>query len=665
MAFALNPEQQAAVKYIDGPLLVVAGAGSGKTRVITEKIAYLVHQCGVGAQHIYAITFTNKAAREMKERLQKKMGKELAADLNISTFHTLGLTILKKNGEKAGLKRNFNLYDEQDALALLQSLTDSHSTLDKQSAADIAAHISRLKAALLTPEQALSKASNGAELRIARFYERYVRQMRAFNAVDFDDLILLPCLILKDNAEIRNEWQNKVRYLLVDEYQDTNDSQYLLIKQLVGVREAITAVGDDDQSIYAWRGANPNNLNQLQTDYPRLKVIKLEQNYRSSRAILKAANILIDNNPHVIEKKLWSDLGQGDPVRLIHCADAEQEADRIISEIVGHQFKHQLPFSNYAILYRGNFQATLFEKECRLNRVPYQISGSTSLFNRAEIKDVLAYARVIANPNDDFALLRIINTPKREIGPSTLEKLSRYASERGVSLFNAATELGFTQQIKAHTAEKLSHFTAWIERKKQTLSLANFEESFQSILNEIDYHGYLDSISSQADIADWRWKNVLMVLTWIAEQLKTQEKPQLSEAINALLLNDLKEEDEGSGVHLMTLHASKGLEFPYVFLAGLEENLLPHHVSIQEDNIEEERRLAYVGITRAQRQLTMTLAKQRTKYGETVKSTPSRFLAELPQDDLKIEGREPQDEAEQKSLNASKLSELKALLCKG
>lgn len=663
MAFSLNPEQQAAVNYVDGPLLVIAGAGSGKTRVITEKISYLVNTCGIKAQHIYAITFTNKAAREMRERLQQKMGED-ATQLNISTFHTLGLNILKKHGVHAGLRPNFTLFDEQDALGILQSITDNHA-LDKQAAIEVSQQISRLKSALLTPEQVMRKASNPAEQRIARFYDRYTRQLRAFNAVDFDDLIMLPCQLLMTDHKIREYWQSEVRYVLVDEYQDTNDSQYALVKYLVGVREAITAVGDDDQSIYAWRGANPDNLNTLNTDYPRLKIIKLEQNYRSSRAILKAANMLISNNPHVIEKKLWSDLGHGDPIRLIYCVDADQEAARIVSEISGHQFQHQTPYSNYAILYRGNFQATLFEKECRLQRVPYQLSGSTSLFNRAEIKDVLAYARVIANPNDDYALLRIINTPKREIGPSTLEKLGSYAADRGVSLFNAATEMGFRQHIKAHTAEKLGHFINWVKRQQSQLNLHDFGAQFQKVLNEVDYHGYLDDISSQADIADWRWKNVLMIIGWIGEQLKQQDKPSLNDAINALLLNDMKEEDEGSGVHLMTLHSSKGLEFPHVFLAGMEEDLLPHHVSIQDNMIDEERRLAYVGITRAQRTLAMTLAKQRSKYGETIKTTPSRFLDELPEEDLKIEGREPADEEEQKSLNASKLSQLKAMLCKG
>lgn len=664
MAFALNPEQQSAVNYIDGPLLVVAGAGSGKTRVITEKISYLVNTCGIGANHIYAITFTNKAAREMKERLAQKMGKEASEQLHISTFHTLGLNILKKDGNHVGLRANFTLFDEQDALAVVQSLSDSQVSIDKQSAQDIAQKISRLKSNLLTPQAAISKAANPGELRIARFYDRYTRQLRAFNAVDFDDLILLPCQLFQTNAEVRDAWQQRVHYLLVDEYQDTNDSQYSLIKSLVGVRRAITAVGDDDQSIYAWRGANPENIHTLQTDYPTLKVIKLEQNYRSSRSILHAANTLIKNNPHIIEKKLWSDLGQGDQIRLIHCADEEQEAARVVSEIVAHQFKHKIPFANYAILYRGNFQATLFEKECRLHRVPYQLTGSTSLFNRAEIKDALAYMRVVANPSDDYALLRIINTPKREIGPTTLEKLSHYAQERGVSLFSAATEMGFTQQVKSNTAEKLARFTHWVERKKERLDLNRFQDYFESVLEEVNYHGHLEHISSNQDIADWRWDNVKMILSWIAEQIKQQEKPNLHEAINSLLLADMKEEEEGKGVHLMTLHSSKGLEFPNVFLVGMEENLLPHHVSIEDNQIEEERRLAYVGITRAQQNLVMTLAKKRTKYGDSIQTEPSRFIDELPEDNLKVEGREPQDEAEQKSLNADKLSQLKAMLSK-
>ena len=664
MAFQLNPQQQAAVQTVDAPCLVIAGAGSGKTRVITEKIHYLIHRCGVRADRIYAITFTNKAAREMRERLYKQLGNEKGAQLHISTFHTLGLNILKKEARKVGLKDNFTLFDDQDSLGVLRSLTDTQSTMDKSEAQDIGWAISKLKSSLITPEQALSDAKDAKASTVAKFYQRYQRQLRAFNAVDFDDLIMLPVMLLRDDPVVRDHWQNQVHYLLVDEYQDTNESQYQLIYLLTKIRQAITAVGDDDQSIYAWRGAKPENLHQLQTDFPRLKTIKLEQNYRSTGRILKAANTLIQNNPRLLDKSLFSDLGYGDPIRVIHCPDEEAESLRISSEIVSHQFQHQTRYNHYAILYRGNHQALIFEKQLRLHKIPYKLSGSTSIFARAEVKDILAYCRLVANPNDDSAFLRVINTPKREIGPVTLEKLGSYANERGCSLYKAISEMGFASRVQPKVLEKLTYFTNWLDRARQQLSLPDVKQQLVRLLDDMDYHGYLESISSSNDIADRRYENCLMVIDWLVEVVdeKRAENPgvSLTECLNQLILGHQDDDDDqGNRVALMTLHASKGLEFPMVFLTGLEENILPHHVSIEEEKVDEERRLAYVGITRAQRELIITLAKERTRFGDKIKCEPSRFLDELSQDDLKIEGQSVTNEKEQANLNSNKLSELR------
>lgn len=665
MRFKLNPAQQAAVHYIDGPLLVLAGAGSGKTRVITEKISRLIHVCQVKPQHIFAITFTNKAAKEMRSRLEKELGSDLAQYLNISTFHRLGLNILKKNYKDAGLKANFTLFDDQDSLGVIQSLTDTQSTMDKSQAQDIVFAISRLKSALITPEQALTDAKDPKSSMVAKFYSRYQRQLKAYNAVDFDDLILLPVLMLINNPTVRDEWQNQVHYLLVDEYQDTNESQYQMVLQLTKIRRAITAVGDDDQSIYAWRGAKPENIDQLSRDFPSLKVIKLEQNYRSTVRILKAANQLISNNPHSIKKTLFSEFGLGDPIRIIHCPDEEAESLRIASEIVSHQFQHQLPYSQYAILYRGNHQAAIFEKQLRLHKIPYKLSGSTSIFARSEVKDALAYLRLLANPNDDSAFLRVINTPKREIGPVTLEKLGNYANQRGSSLYRAINEIGFAERVQAKTLHKLQHFSQWLEKTRQNLKMTNLKFHLTQMLEEIDYHGYLDNISSTTDTANRRWDNCLMLISWVEEVYQDKSKDDgnitLTDLLNQLMLSQPDDDDEqGNRVALMTLHASKGLEFPMVFLTGLEESILPHRVSIDEGKIDEERRLAYVGITRAERNLVITLAKERTRFGDKIKTEPSRFLDEISSDDLTIEGQAIQDEQEQVSLNKNKLSELRA-----
>jgi len=443
----LNPRQKQAVKHLDTPLLVLAGAGSGKTRVITQKIAYLIRECGIRASHIAAVTFTNKAAREMKERVSGIISGNESKGLTVSTFHTLGLNILKREHGAAGLRPGFSIYDSNDSQSLLRDIVSKELGEGAELADKLQWRISAWKNGLIIPSAALAAAVEPQDRAAAVVYGEYVRHLRAYNAVDFDDLIMLPALVFRSDAEALERWQNKMRYLLVDEYQDTNGCQYELIKRLVGARGALTVVGDDDQSIYAWRGAQPENLQLLAKDYPTLTVIKLEQNYRSTGRILKAANQLIANNPHLYEKALWSELGFGDPLRVIECRDELHEAERVVTEFISHKFQHRTEHRDYAILYRGNHQSRLFEKTLRAQRVPYFITGGSSFFERAEIKDLVSYLRLIANPDDDVAFLRVVNTPRREIGATTLEKLGAYAHERKISMVAASTELGLESRL--------------------------------------------------------------------------------------------------------------------------------------------------------------------------------------------------------------------------
>ncbi|AKH20745.1 DNA helicase Rep [Sedimenticola thiotaurini] len=640
----LNPSQQEAARHIDTPLLVLAGAGSGKTRVITRKIAYLIETIGLQPRHITAVTFTNKAAREMKERVTALLKGRNSQGLTISTFHTLGLNIIRREHKLLGLKSGFTIFDAQDAESLIKELLRKGNG-DDEVASSYQWRISEWKNDMLSPEQALSQAESDLDQRSALLYAHYQRSLRAFNAVDFDDLILLPVQLFRESPETLEQWQNRIRHLLVDEYQDTNLSQYELVRQLVGVRQALTVVGDDDQSIYAWRGARPENLIRLKEDFPRLKVVKLEQNYRSSGRILRAANSLIAHNPHVFEKRLWCDLGPGEPIRVMSCKNELHEAEKVVSEIIHHKFTSGAAHGDYAILYRGNHQAKLFESALRQHNIPYFLSGGTSFFSRAEIKDVMAYLRLLANPDDDAAFLRIVNTPRREIGATTLERLGNYATERDVSLLTACTELGLEQHLSARPLERLREFAAWINLFQQRAENDHPVQTVRDMLRELQYEDWLYEKASSDKVAERRWENVLDLVQWLDSLHKGDRVGEsLAEMVNHLALQDIlerQEDDSGNDqVHLMTLHASKGLEFPHVFLVGMEEELLPHKSSIEEDNIEEERRLAYVGITRAQRTLTISFAEKRKRFGEIIACEPSRFLGELPEADLKWEGRQ-------------------------
>ncbi|GAA5560929.1 ATP-dependent DNA helicase Rep [Acinetobacter schindleri] len=674
-ASQLNDKQEEAMKYTQGPLLVLAGAGSGKTSVITRKIAYLVQHCRIPAHRITAMTFTNKAAREMKERVTKLLSREEAKGLSVSTFHTFGLNLLRLELKNLPLKANFSILDADDCKRILMDLMHRDNLSGAESKELIAKAMKKIsdwKNDLILPEQAHSTCETPEDVQFAHLYQLYERNLRAYNAVDFDDLIVMPTRLLQENAEVRDKWQNRVRYLLVDEYQDTNTAQYILVKLLVGVMGQFTAVGDDDQSIYAWRGAKPENMALLKQDFPNLHIIKLEQNYRSTSRILKAANCVIQNNPHIFDKKLWSDKGHGEVIRIITCRNDDDEAERVVKDLLTHKLMNGKNWKDYAVLYRGNFQARVLETQLRQMQIPYKLSGGTSFFARAEIKDVMSYLRLIINPEDDSAFLRIINTPKRAIGPVTLEKLGLFAQENNLSLLGASSDQRLSMVLPKKAETQLHEFADFIATF--TRELLEDDEPVPKVRQMMNEAGYIDYIREQsATPAQEKSKldNIENLFTSIQNLINRAEdvdEKNIESVIRKLVLLDLleqqQEEEDTDKVNLLTLHAAKGLEFPYVYIMGLEEELLPHKNSIAAETIEEERRLMYVGITRARQGLTLTLAEQRKNGGQMKQMTPSRFLDELPQDELEWLGRkkkiaanvDPKEQAQQF------LANLKALL---
>lgn len=663
MSAQLNPSQREAVRYLDGPLLVLAGAGSGKTRVITEKIAYLIRSCGLAPTTIAAITFTNKAAREMQERVEKLLGGK-PEGLTVTTFHSLGMRILREEARLLGYKPNFSIFDAADALGVV---SDFSCSADKATIRRLQTQISHWKNALVSPEAARAAADNAVETLAAQAYAGYVATLKAYQAMDFDDLIALPVTLFETFPETLEKWQRRLRYLLIDEYQDTNACQYRLLRQLAGVRAAFTAVGDDDQAIYGWRGADVENLRGLPRDYPQLKVIKLEQNYRSTVRILKAANTLIANNQKLFEKKLWSELGYGDPIRVTACKDNEKEAEQVVMKLLAHRFEHQAKFSDYAILFRGNFQARLLEQYLRDQRVPYLLSGGQSFFDKTEIKDITAYLRLLANRDDDPAFIRAATTPRRGIGGATLEALGAYAGERRRSLFAAAGEEGFAQRVQARQSSALQDFCRFIDCLEQRACREPVERVMNDLLDAIGYEVWLRG-EDERKAAETRWGNVQELVQWLARRGEEDEKNLIELTQMIALINLLDRQQEGSAggapdaVQLSTLHAAKGLEFGHVFLIGVEEGVLPHRESLDPARLEEERRLMYVGITRARRSLHISYAERRKQGREFLPSAPSRFIAEMGKDDLRFSGGGANAAPTDKASGSARLAAMRAML---
>lgn len=637
---SMNLAQQQAVRYLDGPSLVLAGAGSGKTRVITSKIAYLVNQCGYQPQHIFAVTFTNKAAAEMRERLQKMLGAERSDEVSISTFHSLGVRLLREHAAAAGLKPRFSVMDAQDCFGLIQSLV---ATTDKGRLKAIQQQISLWKNALIGPDAATQLLTTSQLRDAARVYHSYQASLRAYQAVDFDDLIVLPCQILADDAQIRERWQNRVRYLLIDEYQDTNACQYQLVKHLSGARAMFTAVGDDDQAIYGWRGATMQNLARLSEDYPALKLIKLEQNYRSTQTILSAANHLITRNPKLFEKQLWSELGSGEAISVSRMDGEIEQAQAVAIRLSAARTEKRAQWRDFAVLYRSNQQARALEQALRDLRIPYSVSGGQSFFDKAEVRDILAYLRLLANDHDDPAFIRSATTPRRGIGQASLQALGEYAARRHMGMFTAAQEQGVQSVLNAKQQQALGTFVSFLQRFAMRAAQPASREPVAPLLDElmagIHYEHYLYDVSADDRAARARWQNVLDLLDWLKTRA-TESGWGLSELVQHVALITMLErqgDQSPDAVTLSTLHAAKGLEFPHVFLVGVEEGLLPHlgresdeeSLAGSPERIEEERRLMYVGITRAQRSLHLTWCARRRRGGQDQACEVSRFVGEM------------------------------------
>ncbi|PLC50489.1 ATP-dependent DNA helicase Rep [Pollutimonas subterranea] len=701
VASDLNATQREAVLYLDGPCLVLAGAGSGKTRVITQKIAYLLRECGYSAKQVVALTFTNKAAREMNERVKLLVDPKLAKGLTVSTFHSLGLRFLREEAIHAGLKPQFSILDSTDALGIIQELL---ATTDKARLRAVQQNISLWKNALMDPDAADRSAASASEVEAAKIYRSYSATLVAYQSVDFDDLIRLPAMLLEHNAEVRQRWQARVHYLLVDEYQDTNVCQYRLVQWLTGDRAMLTAVGDDDQAIYAWRGATVENLAKLTTDYPALKIIKLEQNYRSVQRILSAANQVISKNPNLFGKKLWSDLGMGEAIQVTAMDSEESEAESIAVRLSAGRFERQAEWRDFAVLYRSNHQARALEQALRNLRIPYTISGGQSFFDKAEIRDILAYLRLVSNDSDDPAFIRAVTTPRRGIGQQTLQTLGQFAAERQLSLFEAIFEIGSTERLASKQLEPLQVFGTFIQRIQARAgrkgvalrvipgsgNLFGSDDGLNEIgvdgakddsagallddlLNTIQYERYLyDTLEERP--AQTRWQNVMELISWLKRKASEDELTllQLVQHVALVTMLERSEDEDPDAVKLSTLHASKGLEYPHVFLAGVEEGLLPHLGRDEEDSdpataaeamalrIQEERRLMYVGITRAQRSLHLTWCKKRRRAREDVVRERSRFIEEMGLAEVKLE----EDPATRALSPKDRLGMLKALLNK-
>ena len=664
MLNTLNVPQREAVKYLDGPLLVLAGAGSGKTRVITQKIAYLIQDCGFTPKEIAAITFTNKAAREMQERVNQLLVGVNTKGLTIATFHSLGMQILRQEAELLGYKKQFSILDSSDSFKIL---SDILATTDKQLLRKTQWQISSWKNAFLTPDQAKINADEELTHAAAKIYQIYQQTLKAYQAVDFDDLIKLPVELFEQHPLVLNKWQHKLKYLLIDEYQDTNACQYKLVKLLTGAEGNFTAVGDDDQAIYGWRGADVENLRQLTHDFTRLKVIKLEQNYRSTVRILRAANQVISNNPKLFEKKLWSELGTGDLIQVSAARDDEHEAESVVMKLMAHKFENRTTYADYAILYRGNHQARIFEQHLRHHKIPYTISGGQSFFDKAEIKDLVSYLRLIANEDDDPAFIRAATTPKKGIGNTTLERLGEYASLNKLSLFAAAFEGDFQRELGGRQLDDLLNFCQYINKLQERASKDSAGEVLSDMLKAIQYEAFLYD-SEEPRAAEAKWKNVLDFVGWLTRKGEdsgdgeTRDLLNLTQMVALMSMLEGREDGEPDAVKLSTLHAAKGLEFGHVFLIGVEEGILPHRESVDTDRIEEERRLMYVGITRAQKSLNISWCKKRKRAGETEICEPSRFIEELPTDDIRHFGNPSTDTAKSKEHGKERMAQIRAML---
>jgi DNA helicase-2/ATP-dependent DNA helicase PcrA len=665
----LNRQQYEAVLHTEGPLLILAGAGSGKTRVITMRAAYLLHK-GVPASSVLALTFTNKAAREMKERILGMKGLRSGKGPLISTFHSLCLNILRREIEPLGYRRDFSVYDTSEQLSLLRNILSDIKFYDKSFKMEsVLERISRSKNDF-RPADAATDRSNEDKLTevIERLYPRYGEALRTLNALDFDDLLLLTLRLFREHPDVLSKYRERFRYIMVDEYQDTNRVQYDLLRLLAGERRNICVVGDDDQSIYGWRGAHLGNVLDFERDFKGATIIRLEQNYRSTSHILTAANAVIKNNEKRMAKTLWTSGGKGTKVSLFKAIDGDHEAQWVADRISMMRMETSLAFEDFAVIYRANLFSRPFEEALRRLRIPYSVIGGTSYFEHREIRDLAAYLKIIANPSDDLSLLRAANVPKRGLGTTAMGRLAEFARANSIGLleaFSRADQIGELGDKAAGSAKGLvgllEEYRAAFQEKGAMGSV------FESLVKKIGYRDYIRELYKTPEAAARKIDNLESFMGSLARYEKEETAPSLSGFLEAMALTDLlqeKEEKKGGGVTLISFHSAKGLEFPIVFIAGAEEEILPHRKSVDtEGSIEEERRLFYVGITRAMKQLYITYAGHRIKYGKQVPSVPSRFLDELPGEAIKrIDGSEKPDPEEEERYARSSLDRIKAIL---
>jgi superfamily I DNA/RNA helicase len=631
--FDLNPEQQQAVLTTEGPLLILAGAGTGKTRVITSRVAHLIAE-GVDPASILAVTFTNKAANEMRERLAVMVDKLKAKKVLMSTFHALCVRILRSGIERLGYKRNFSIYDEGDTTGLIKKIITRTAARDEKLDPGVAkALISKAK------NNGWREPSPGDEKSLAgAVFARYQTELKALNAVDFDDLLLLSVQLLEEHEDVRTQWQQRFRYLMVDEFQDTNSLQLRLVSQLADARKNVAVVGDDDQSIYGWRGAEVTNILEFESHFPNPTVVKLEQNYRSTNPILQTANTLIRNNPRRRPKNLWSAVDGGEKVRLIAMPDDREEAQYIAEDIQRRQLENGIKWEDFAVLFRMNAQSRLIEQQLRHLKIPYKVIGGKSFFDRREVKDLLAYASCVLNTDDDVSLLRIVNTPARGMSPAVVEKALEHSTKNKCSVWEALRDERYQEELAGRATTAVRQFVEFVDRYETRLNqpLADQPAILRELVEETGYLEDLRRSCKTPEEALSRETNVREMLKSF-EEYRTSSTEGLRGFLDEMLLRQEREEEDddeskGTGVTLITLHAAKGLEFPNVYLVGLEEGILPHDRSKMEGTVDEERRLLYVGITRARQRLSITWCQQRIKYGSVTPCNLSSFARELPEE---------------------------------
>lgn len=636
----LNPEQRQAVEHRDGPLLILAGAGSGKTRVITHRIGYLIQE-GVDPNHILAVSFTNKAAQEMRERVAHLIGKGASSRVHLGTFHALGLEILKKHIDKLGYRKNFTILDQGDQINLVKEVM-KELKLDpaRVDPADLLFLVSRAKMAFDEPSKMAEFRYNPMMPFAQKTFRHYQAALRGLNAVDFDDLICLPVTLFKERDDIRQRYVKQFQYVMVDEYQDTNHTQLMFLEAMVREHHNLCVVGDDDQSIYAFRGAVSGNILQVERKFPNTRVIKLEQNYRSTNGILRAANVLIANNASRKEKNLWSTNGEGHRIVLAESENEREEAEYVAAEIEAIRFHENLNYSDFAVLFRVNPQARLFEEAFKTYRIPYTLLGAAEFFDRKEVKDFIAYLKCCLNPDDEVSVRRIVNVPPRAIGPMTVDRVSAYAAENHLSFFHALEQVaegadveGINHASREHLKTFVILINAYREKFSQSHHLA---ETARSLLHDLNFVEYLRSSEKSPKIASRRIENVQQILASIAD-FESRSGGTLDGFLTRIILDQSSSgpEESKNAVQCMTIHSSKGLEFPVVFMVGMEEGFLPHERSLGTPaGVEEERRLAYVGVTRAQKRLILTMARERSRFGKKDERVPSRFLTEIPREML-------------------------------